>query len=178
MEFKSISSFYLIFFWSFILLTNAPFTQYSSLPVYSLHHDQHCLRSKYDFISSYRKLIQKSSNILQIRWNCILFAKFTVDLAYWAWLPQTSPSSSVQNLNIQSEWYAVCSVASVMSGSLQPHGQYPARLLWQWDFPGKNTGVGWWSFPSPGDLPNPGTEPKSPTSLALQTDSLLLSHQG
>jgi len=30
-------------------------------------------------------------------------------------------------------------------------------------------------FPSPGDLPDPGTEPMSP---ALQVDSLLLSHQG
>ena len=36
----------------------------------------------------------------------------------------------------------------------------------------------YWSglpFPSPGDLPNPGTEPKSP---ALQVDSFCLSHQG
>jgi len=29
--------------------------------------------------------------------------------------------------------------------------------------------------PPPGDLPNPGIEPKSP---ALQADSILLSHQG
>ena len=36
----------------------------------------------------------------------------------------------------------------------------------------------YWSglpFPSPGDLPNPGTEAGSPT---LQVDSLPLSHQG
>ena len=36
----------------------------------------------------------------------------------------------------------------------------------------------YWSrlpFPSPGDLPNPGTEPATPT---LQVDSLLLSHHG
>ena len=31
------------------------------------------------------------------------------------------------------------------------------------------------SFPSPGDLPNPGIEPTSP---ALQADSLPLSHRG
>ena len=39
----------------------------------------------------------------------------------------------------------------------------------------------YWSglpFPSPGDLPTPGTEPKSPVSPALQVDSLPLSHQG
>jgi len=29
-------------------------------------------------------------------------------------------------------------------------------------------------FPPPGDLPHPGTEPASPTSLALQADSLPL----
>jgi len=36
----------------------------------------------------------------------------------------------------------------------------------------------YWSgfpFPSPGDFPNPGIEPKSP---ALQVDSLPMSHQG
>ena len=37
----------------------------------------------------------------------------------------------------------------------------------------------YWSglpFPPPGDLPDPGTELVSPTSPALQADSLLLSH--
>ena len=39
----------------------------------------------------------------------------------------------------------------------------------------------YWSglpFSSPGDLPNPGTEPVSPASSALQADSLPLSHWG
>ena len=36
------------------------------------------------------------------------------------------------------------------------------RLLCPWDFPGKNTGVGL-PFPSSGDLPDPGREPRSPT---------------
>ena len=31
---------------------------------------------------------------------------------------------------------------SVVSNSLRPHGLYPARLLWSWNSPGKNTGVG------------------------------------
>ena len=34
------------------------------------------------------------------------------------------------------------------------------------------------SFPSPGDLPNPGIEPISPASPALQVNSLPLSHWG
>ena len=39
----------------------------------------------------------------------------------------------------------------------------------------------YWSrlpFPPPGGLPNPGMEPASPASPALQADSLQLSHQG
>ena len=35
-----------------------------------------------------------------------------------------------------------------------------------------------WPFPPPEDLPNPQIKPESPVSLALQADSLLLSHQG
>ena len=36
----------------------------------------------------------------------------------------------------------MCVSHSVMSDSLQPHGLHPTRLLYQSDFPGKNTGVG------------------------------------
>ena len=36
---------------------------------------------------------------------------------------------------------------SVMSNSLGSHGLQPTRLLCPWDFPGKNTGVGCYSFP-------------------------------
>ena len=35
------------------------------------------------------------------------------------------------------------------------------RLLCPWDFPGKNTGVGWRVLLQ-GNLPDPGIEPKSP----------------
>ena len=55
---------------------------------------------------------------------------------------------------------ALCSVASVMPDSLQP--------LCPWGF----SKQGYWSglpFPSPGDLPNPGIEARSP---ALRADSL------
>ena len=36
-----------------------------------------------------------------------------------------------------------CSVPSLVSNSLWPHGLHPTRLLCPWDFPGKNTGVGY-----------------------------------
>ena len=35
-----------------------------------------------------------------------------------------------------------CSVASVNSDAMRPHGLYPVRLLCPGDFPGRNTGVG------------------------------------
>ena len=56
---------------------------------------------------------------------------------------------------------------SVVSDSLQPRGLQSARLLCPWDSPGKNTGVGC-QCPPPGDLPNPGIKPRSPT---VQADS-------
>ena len=65
----------------------------------------------------------------------------------------------------------------VMSDSLQPHGLYPAGLLCPWDSPDKNTRVkkkkkeykSGLPLPSPGDLSDPGIQPKTP---ALQADSL------
>ena len=50
-----------------------------------------------------------------------------------------------------------------MSDSLQPHGLYGP-----WNSLGQNTGLGK-LFPSPGNLPNPEIEPRSP---ALQPGSL------
>ena len=38
--------------------------------------------------------------------------------------------------------HRVCVSWSVISDSLQPHGVQPARLLWPWNSPGKNTWVG------------------------------------
>ena len=61
-----------------------------------------------------------------------------------------------------------------MSDSLGPFGLYSARLLCPCDFfffLGKNTGVSH-HFPPPRDLPNPGIEPASPVSPALQVNSL------
>ena len=49
------------------------------------------------------------------------------------------------------------------------HRLQPVRPLCPWNSPGRNTGVGSPPFPSPGDIPNPGIEPRSP---ALQVDSL------
>ena len=61
--------------------------------------------------------------------------------------------------------YAVLSCL-VVSNSLQPHGLQPSRLL----SPGGFSRQEYWSgLPSlpPGDLPNPGIEPRSPTLWIL-----------
>ena len=50
-------------------------------------------------------------------------------------------------------------------------------FLCPWDSAGKNAGVGC-QFPPPGDLPDPGTEPVSPVSPALQADSLAAEPSG
>ena len=60
----------------------------------------------------------------------------------------------------------VCVSHSLVSDSLQHHGLQPARLLCPRNSPGRNTTV---PFPSLGDLPDPGIEPRSPT---LQADAL------
>ena len=57
---------------------------------------------------------------------------------------------------------------------LQPYGLQPIRLLWPWDFPGKNTGVGCHFllqriFPS---------QRSNLHLLHWQEDSLPLSHHG
>ena len=61
-----------------------------------------------------------------------------------------------------SNWPCGSESHSVVPDSLWPHGLYSP-----WNSPGKNTGVDS-PFPSPGDLPNPGIEPRSPS---LQADS-------
>ena len=55
---------------------------------------------------------------------------------------------------------------SVVSNSLPPHGLQPSRLLYPWNFPGKNTAVNC-LFPLPGHLPNPGIKTESLVSAAL-----------
>ena len=67
------------------------------------------------------------------------------------------------------------SVSSLaVSSSLQTYGLQPSRLPVSMGFSRQE----WWSglpFPSLGDLPNPGIEPRSPT---LQADSLPAEPQG
>ena len=66
-------------------------------------------------------------------------------------------------------------VRSVVSDSLRPRGLQPARLLCQWDFPGKDTGVGG-HFLLQGTFPTQGWSPRLagrgffPTTATLEPD--------
>ena len=60
-----------------------------------------------------------------------------------------------------------CLLAQPCPTLRDPMGCSP-RLLWPWDSPGKNTGMGCHAFLQ-GNLPSPGIELKSPT---LKADSL------
>ena len=51
---------------------------------------------------------------------------------------------------------------SVTSDSLRPHGLDLLCSSVDGDSADRNTGVGCHVLPSPGDLPNPGIEPRSP----------------
>ena len=65
-----------------------------------------------------------------------------------------------------------CSAARAQScQTLQPCGLRPARLLWPWDFLGKNTWAGC-HFLLQGIFPTQGPNRSSPASPALQADSL------
>ena len=66
----------------------------------------------------------------------------------------------------------VCSVAQECPTLLWPQGLQPTKLLYLWDFPGKNTGVRC-HFLLQGNLPDTEIKPGSP---ALQVDFLPLSH--
>ena len=64
----------------------------------------------------------------------------------------------------------ICAVlsCSVVSNSLLSHGLEPTRLFYPWGF-SRQEYRSRLPCPPPGDLPNPETEPRSPT---LQADSL------
>ena len=70
-----------------------------------------------------------------------------------------------------------CSVAQVMSDSSRTRGLQSARLLWLWDLPGKNTGVGC-HFLLQGICPTQGLNLHLLGLPQWQEDSLPLPHLG
>ena len=76
--------------------------------------------------------------------------------------------SFLDTLSIKSPCAVLCLVAQLCPTLWDPHGLQPARLLCPWVF---SRQIHWSGLPclSPGDLPTPGIEPRSPP---LQVDSL------
>ena len=84
--------------------------------------------------------------------------------------PDLKPELKLKSANPKLDSMTCCAVlsCSVLSHTLWPHGLQPARLLCPWRFSSQEH----WSglpCPPPGDLPNPGIEPRSST---LQADCL------
>ena len=73
----------------------------------------------------------------------------------WMLPPRTG---DIFRIKISEESFSVS--CSVMSDSLQPQRLYPSRFLCLWNSQARI--VGGLPFPSPGDLPKPGTEPGFP----------------
>ena len=100
---------------------------------------------------------------------------------YWSGMPLLYPyqlldmeitCTPLLNIMLLLTWALYCLV-KLCPTLLRFHGLQPARLLCLWDFLQEYcSGL---PFPSPGNLPNPGFEPASPS---LQTDALRLSHLG
>ena len=68
---------------------------------------------------------------------------------------------------MQHKHSCVC-VCSVVYDSLQSYGMETAELFCPWNFPRQECWSGW-SFPSPGDLPDPGIELESPGGLDIKS---------
>ena len=100
------------------------------------------------------------------------------------WIEEPCRLQSLGSQRVRHDWvtsltrltrYTIyCCVSCVLSHSAatlwNPLGCSPAGSSVHWNFPGKSTGV--IAIASPGALPDPGMEPASPVSPALQADSL------
>ena len=97
----------------------------------------------------------------------------------FTFLPACLPGYFLAAFFYFKDYVRVCSVTSLTSDSLRPHGLEPVRLLRPWDSPGKNPGVGCHAllqgvFPPQGSSP-PAFQGLSP---ALQADYWPQSHWG
>ena len=75
----------------------------------------------------------------------------------------------------------VCARAHALSHSILSNSSQLWTVVYQAPLSTGSSRQEYWSrlsFPPPKYLPNPGIEPMSPVSPALQVDSLLLNHQG
>ena len=106
--------------------------------------------------------------------------KLASQVRIWQWLMDVGfmqdSVTQARSLSIKMTGCWAVKDCSVMSDSVTPWTVAHQAPL----FMGFSRQKYWRSllFPSPGDLPDPGIEPASPTSSASQADSLLLSHQG
>ena len=136
---------------------------------------QHVLHHSVLFKSCYRKppsgKISPHVRVSRIGSQvCVLSHSLSRPGGNWVTDLPLNPRMTAQRDWDHYDWFESESESrSVVSDSLRLHELYMSMEFSRPEY---------WSgqpFPSPGDLPNPGIEPRSP---ALEADSLLLSHWG
>ena len=90
-------------------------------------------------------------------------------------------AACVESVRVSKSWGKVCMrvswIASVVSNSVWPYGLCPTRLLWPWNSPGKNTGVGCRVLLQ-GIFPTHGLNPHLLSLMHWQAGSLPLAPPG
>ena len=86
--------------------------------------------------ATYHNLWGKRRCDVEVRRTCIEF-----QFPKWFWYLSSQPSTTTSHLRNTVLRIKRINI-SVVSDSVRPHRQQPARLCHPWDSPGKNTGVG------------------------------------
>ena len=96
--------------------------------------------------------------------RALIFPQYSLHGCYRKVTPAKSYCENIKTIIKVEDWkllYYESENRSVVSDFSPPHVLYSP-----WNSPGQNTGVGS-RTPSPRDLPNPGIEPRSPTSQGI-----------
>ena len=107
------------------------------------------------------KLFRKQKFSFQSMQHLLVYDRYCIMLSY------DEPTLLNNPIQVKMKYFFLSESCSVVSDSLRPHGvsmEFSRPEYWSGQ-----------PFPSAGDLPNPGIEPRSP---ALQVDSLPAEPQG
>ena len=132
-----------------------------SLPWRTQRASQPCATNKNLFYNEHSFFFFLAIYLVALGLSCSMW-----DLVPWPGIKPRPPTLGAQSPSTEPPGGGDGLVAK--SCPMWPHGLQPARRLCSWDSPGQE----YWSglpFPSPGDLPDPGSKPRSPE---LQADSL------
>ena len=113
----------------------------ASSPLYSQQPPEggthlHCVEEEREASRATRPLPHVASE--HLKWWCSW--KTCVKNSVWCTAESLCCApETITTLLVGYAWVSACKVASVMSDTLRSSGLQPARLLWPWESPGKNT---------------------------------------